>query len=149
MFGLRKASAITVPDGHSKVLADLKVEIIITKDKTCTRNFRNLDASYVKVFNHNKVTFPTPYEGVANVTENVLVGMEDMETEPFDNYTDVLVQVTENVWGFDMDIVLMGGYRKKVYFRGTLLADSNVQRFTWVPLFNLYPDLKGKVKPPI
>ena len=138
-------SKLTFPSSHKSVLDDVTIEIF-TREKTYTRAFKNLDAPYVKIFNHNKVTFPTPYKGLPNTSENVMVGLDDMENKPFDNYTDVLIQVTQNVWGFDMDIILMGAYRKKVYFRNELLADSDVARYTWVPLFKQFPDLKGTVE---
>lgn len=137
-----------VPEGHAKVLADIKVEIDID-GAPYFRDFKDLDARFIKVLNHKGATFEMAYDGYSNITENVLVGLDDMPIEPFDNCTDVLVQVTKNVWGYDCDIILMGGLRKRVYFRDNLLMDSAVKRFDWFPLFKLYPDLKGKAKPPM
>ena len=131
---------------HVQVLADVKVEIYTSETTSFFRDFKNLALPFVKVFNHNKIRFPTDYKGQPNITENVKVGLDDMETLPYDNYTDVEVQVTRNVWGFDMDVTVMGGQRKKVYFRDKLIMDSAERRIDWFPLFRDYMDLKGQVE---
>ena len=129
---------------HLQVLADVKVEIFTDAEHSFFRDFRNLALPYMRIFGHNKAPFT--HNGLPNETENVEVGMDDMETPPFDNYNDVQVQVTRNVWGFDMDVSLFGGMRKKVYFRDKLIMDSAERRIDWFPLFRDYMDLKGQVE---
>jgi len=134
-------------EGHVKVLADVKVEIFTDAEHSFFRDFRNLALPYMKILNHpEKIRWKTDYKGLPNMTENVTVGLDDMLEPPFDNYTDVQVQVTQNVWGFDMDVTVMGGQRKKVYFRDKLIMDSAERRIDWFPLFRDYMDLKGQVE---
>lgn len=124
-----------IPNEHYNVLKDLEIIIYTAEKEYIIRKFTNPLAPYIRMFHHNIVTWLDPWHDQPNVSENILIGMEDCENLPYDNWTDVIVQVTKNPWGMDMDISLSGAQRKQVYYQGKLIMDQNEKRIEWFPLF--------------